>query len=150
VCGPATTVVVTDDRITEVAPAARLRVSDDAQQVDGRGKFLIPGLWGHAIALGLTTYTQGTRAFRGAEIEKGKLANLVLLDANPLIAISNTMKINAVVTNGRLFRKTDLADLLAGRSGGEQMKTPYWNFALLSMVVRPRGSGHMTRRQLPQ
>lgn len=33
--------------------------------------------------------------------EKGKLADLVLLDANPLADISNTRKINAVAVNGR-------------------------------------------------
>ena len=34
-------------------------------------------------------------------IEKGKLADLVLLDSNPLADISNAKKINAVVVNGR-------------------------------------------------
>jgi imidazolonepropionase-like amidohydrolase len=40
-------------------------------------------------------------------IQKGKLADLVLLDATPLENIGNTRKISAVVANGRLFdRKT--------------------------------------------
>jgi imidazolonepropionase-like amidohydrolase len=43
----------------------------------------------------------------------GKLADLVLLDANPLSVITNTTRINAVVANGRLFRRADLDDLLA-------------------------------------
>ncbi|MGI8581075.1 MAG: amidohydrolase family protein [Chitinophagaceae bacterium] len=38
-------------------------------------------------------------------VEVGKLADLVLLDANPLVDISNTRKINAVVANGRLLTK---------------------------------------------
>lgn len=46
-------------------------------------------------------------------IEKGKLANLVLLDANPLENISNTKKINAVVLNGRLFDRNALDKMLA-------------------------------------
>ncbi len=46
-------------------------------------------------------------------IEKGKLADLVLLDANPLTDISNTRKINAVVTNGRYLSKEFLDKMLA-------------------------------------
>jgi imidazolonepropionase-like amidohydrolase len=45
-------------------------------------------------------------------VEKGKLADLVLLDANPLDNISNTQKISAVVLNGRYFSRTDLDAIL--------------------------------------
>jgi hypothetical protein len=45
-------------------------------------------------------------------IEKGKFADLVLLDANPLTDISNTRKINAVVVNGRLLNRKDLEEML--------------------------------------
>jgi hypothetical protein len=45
-------------------------------------------------------------------VEVGKLADLVLLDANPLQDISNTRKINAVVANGRLLTRKDLDNLL--------------------------------------
>ena len=47
-------------------------------------------------------------------IEPGKLADLVLLDANPLEDIRNTQKIRAVVGDGRLYRRADLDQLLAG------------------------------------
>jgi imidazolonepropionase-like amidohydrolase len=46
-------------------------------------------------------------------IEPGKLADLVLLDANPLEDIRNTQKIRAVVADGRLYRRADLERLLA-------------------------------------
>jgi predicted amidohydrolase len=46
-------------------------------------------------------------------IQPGKLADLVLLEANPLDDIANTRRINAVVFGGRLFRKSDLEDMLA-------------------------------------
>lgn len=46
-------------------------------------------------------------------IEKGKIADLVLLDANPLEDISNTQRINAVVVNGRYLPKEALQRMLA-------------------------------------
>jgi manganese oxidase len=46
-------------------------------------------------------------------IEAGKLADLVLLDANPLVDIRNTQRIRAVMADGRLYRRADLDRLLA-------------------------------------
>jgi imidazolonepropionase-like amidohydrolase len=46
-------------------------------------------------------------------IEKGKLADLVLLDVNPLTDIGNTRKIAAVVLNGRYLPKETLQKMLA-------------------------------------
>jgi len=46
-------------------------------------------------------------------VEAGKVADLVLLDANPLDEISNTRKIAAVVVNGRLITKAELRKMLA-------------------------------------
>ena len=45
-------------------------------------------------------------------IEVGKIADLVLLDANPLDDIHNTQKIAAVIVGGRLLRRADLDALL--------------------------------------
>lgn len=47
-------------------------------------------------------------------IGRGKLADLVLLDANPLVDIGNTRRINAVVANGRYLSKEALQEMLAG------------------------------------
>jgi hypothetical protein len=44
-------------------------------------------------------------------VAEGRLADLVLLDANPLQDITNTTRIRAVVAGGRLYRRADL-DLL--------------------------------------
>jgi len=46
-------------------------------------------------------------------IEKGKIADLVLLDANPLAEIGNTRKVNAVVVGGTLITKPELDKMLA-------------------------------------
>jgi imidazolonepropionase-like amidohydrolase len=45
-------------------------------------------------------------------VEAGKLADLVLLEGNPLADIANTQRIRAVVGNGRLYRRSDLNRLL--------------------------------------
>jgi adenine deaminase len=65
----------------------------------------------------LQTATINPAKFFGKEtelgtIEKGKLADLILLDADPLADISNTKKINAVVLNGRLFDRSALGKIL--------------------------------------
>ncbi len=38
-------VIIAGDRITGVTDARRARIPAGAQVIDGRGKFLIPGLW---------------------------------------------------------------------------------------------------------
>ena len=46
-------------------------------------------------------------------VEKGKLADLVLLDADPLVDIANTKKINAVVVGGKLVNRAALDEMLS-------------------------------------
>lgn len=46
-------------------------------------------------------------------IESGKLADLVLLDADPLDNIRNTQRVNAVMANGKLFRRAELDKMLS-------------------------------------
>ena len=38
------TVIVRDGRITEIGPAAKIKLPDGAQRIDGKGKYLMPGL----------------------------------------------------------------------------------------------------------
>jgi imidazolonepropionase-like amidohydrolase len=65
----------------------------------------------------LQTATSNTAKFLGKEaelgsIETGKIADLVLLSANPLEDIRNTQKIKAVIANGRLFDRAALDQML--------------------------------------
>jgi hypothetical protein len=45
-------------------------------------------------------------------VTKGKLAELVLLEENPMLEIGNTERIAAVITHGRLLQKQDLDALM--------------------------------------
>ena len=64
----------------------------------------------------LQTATRNAGQFFGLSdtgtIEKGKRADLVLLDANPLADIANTRKIRSVVLAGRYLSREDLDGLL--------------------------------------
>jgi imidazolonepropionase-like amidohydrolase len=79
----------------------------------------------------LQTATLNPAKFLGMDdrlgtIEKGKLADLVLLDANPLDDIRNTQNIAAVIVNGRYLSRADLDKMLAGveAAAGGKSKDP--------------------------
>jgi imidazolonepropionase-like amidohydrolase len=92
------------------------------------GVYIFPGFSLHEelqrfVAAGFTplealqTATVNPAQFFGMEarlgsVQSGKLADLVLLRANPLADIANTQKIAAVFANGRYFSSTDLQNLL--------------------------------------
>ena len=94
------------------------------------GVYIFPGFSLHEelqrfVAAGFTpaealqTATLNPARFFGMEdklgtIEKGKLADMVLLDENPLEEIRNTQKIAGVVLNGRYLSRADLDKMLAG------------------------------------
>jgi len=74
---------------------------------------------GFTPAESLRTATLNPAIFMGEQadygtVTAGKVADLVLLDANPLDDIRNTRKISAVVLNGRLLDRGEL-DLMLGK-----------------------------------
>jgi imidazolonepropionase-like amidohydrolase len=92
------------------------------------GVYIVPGFSLHDelanfVEAGLTpmealqTATSNPARFLGMEasfgsVEPGKIADLVLLSANPLEDIGNTRKISVVVANGRLFDRAALDQAL--------------------------------------
>jgi imidazolonepropionase-like amidohydrolase len=92
------------------------------------GVYIFPGFSLHEelqrfVAAGFTplealqTATINPAKFLGLEgqmgtIARGKFADLVLLNANPLDDIRNTQKIAGVVANGRYFSREDLDEML--------------------------------------
>ncbi len=67
----------------------------------------------------LQTATLNPARFFGMEeqlgtVEGGKLADMVLLTANPLVDIANTQKIAGVIVNGRYLRRAETDKMLAG------------------------------------
>ena len=66
----------------------------------------------------LQTATLNPARFLGRDdmgsVDQGKIADLVLLQANPLAKIDNTRRIEAVVLNGRYLSHAELARMLKG------------------------------------
>ncbi|MBI4889119.1 MAG: amidohydrolase family protein, partial [Acidobacteria bacterium] len=96
---------------------------------DSADSYVFPGFAVHDELLELVTAgltpaeALKTATWNGAEflgrlselgsIEQGKLADLVLLNANPLADIRNTRKISAVVLNGCHFDRPALDEMLS-------------------------------------
>jgi imidazolonepropionase-like amidohydrolase len=59
-------------------------------------------------------------------IEPGKVADLVLLEADPLAAITNTRRIAAVVLRGRLLERNDLESLLSAVAAMPDVRVNDW------------------------
>jgi imidazolonepropionase-like amidohydrolase len=92
------------------------------------GVYIFPGFSLHEelqrfVAAGFTplealqTATVNPAQFFGMQdqlgtIEKGKLADLVFLDGNPLEDIKNTQKVSGIVLNGRFYSRSDLQKML--------------------------------------
>jgi imidazolonepropionase-like amidohydrolase len=134
-------VIVDGDRIVAVQPTGGGAHIAEAQIVDGRGGFLIPGLWDmHAHAFDANGLLQELGLFVDAgfsplealqtativparflhreqqfgSIKPGRAADLVLLDDDPTRNVRNTTKIRAVILRGELLDRAALDSMLAG------------------------------------
>ena len=103
------------------------------------GVYIFPGFSLHEelqrfVAAGFTplealqTATLNPARFFGMEdrlgtVETGKIADLVLLKANPLDDITNTQKIAAVILGGRYFSSKDLEKMLAGVEAAARLQS---------------------------
>jgi hypothetical protein len=90
-------------------PDAGFKTHADMAILVDRGMTPLQAL--QAATLNPAKAIQGTDSL--GTVAAGKLADLVLLDANPLADITNTTQIRAVVANGRYFDRAALDGLIA-------------------------------------
>jgi imidazolonepropionase-like amidohydrolase len=114
----AMTVVIRNGRIAELGEAARVKLPNGARIIEGRGKFLIPGLWdmhGHLTDAGEGALTQliengvtGVRDMGGdlelvqrwrREIEQGRRIGPHIVAAGPLLDGPTKSKWHVVANN---------------------------------------------------
>jgi imidazolonepropionase-like amidohydrolase len=55
-------------------------------------------------------------------LEAGKLADLVVLDADPTVDIRNSDKVHRVMLGGRLYDPVTMNEVVTG----SRMRAPYW------------------------
>lgn len=80
---------------------------------------------GMTPAAALRTATINPARYSGLElgsVAQGKLADLVLLDGNPLTDIGNTTKIRALIANGRFLDRAELDALLEKAKASNQAR----------------------------
>src|SRR5262245_38244807 len=96
---PGMTVLVRGQRIAGIGKSGRLKVPSDARNVDGRGKFLIPGLWDMHVHMAFGDWIPG-----------GKEVALPLFVANGVTGVRDMggdldvlVKWRAEISNGTLI-----------------------------------------------
>ncbi|MBI2407174.1 MAG: amidohydrolase family protein [Gemmatimonadetes bacterium] len=106
----------TDANDTFVFPGAS--VHDELGELVKAG--LSPAEALRAATLSGATYLGRTADF--GTVQAGRYADLLLLDANPLVNIANSQRIHAVVLGGRVFDRSALDSLLSAVDGDSRAK----------------------------
>ncbi len=96
------TVVVRGDQIVAMGPTGQVRVPDDAVQIDGRGKFLMPGLADMHMHIGATGPRHAERI-------------MFLLLANGVTTIRNVDYLDSKVAMGLVLGAINSTELIQGR-----------------------------------
>ena len=104
---------LTEEGFRQVREAARLLAGRPA-----RGETEIKRLISSPYTRALQTATINPAKFLDklsdfGTVEKGKIADLVLLDADPVNDVGNTQKISAVFSNGRYYSRAQLDHMLS-------------------------------------
>lgn len=116
---PGRTVIVSGEHITAVGAPGAVTIPSVATVIDGSEKYLIPGLWDMHVhtttdrntrkiifPLLVTHGVTGIRSMATdslGSIEPGKLADLILIDGDPTINISEIRRVVTVIKDGRVY-----------------------------------------------
>jgi imidazolonepropionase-like amidohydrolase len=100
-------VIVRGGVISAIGDAKKVGIPKNAQRIEGKNKFLIPGLTDMHVHL-MSDEDEFPDALAEDELKIMKRADLVLLEANPLDDISNTERRAGVMINGRYFPQAEM------------------------------------------
>ncbi|MGE3704422.1 MAG: amidohydrolase family protein, partial [Vicinamibacterales bacterium] len=90
--------------------------SPNAFQTHGSLKaYVLAGMTPYQALRAATVTPAEALGLPAGTIEPGKLADLAIVEGNPLENIADTLRVRRVVANGRVY---ELADLLSGRIAG--------------------------------
>jgi imidazolonepropionase-like amidohydrolase len=102
------TVLIKDKRITALGPRDKVSVPAGANVIDGAGKFVTPGFIDTNVHISMYANLETLARYlpRATEVVTegvGKIADLLVLDADSLASISNIRKLRTIVKDGRVI-----------------------------------------------
>jgi imidazolonepropionase-like amidohydrolase len=126
--GPPSTVVIEGDAIVAIGPAGQVRVPREARRVDGRGRFLIPGLWdmGSFVLDGRRAGAPGAFELMIAYGVTGTRDLGTAMPAAEIAALDRAVAAGEVVGPRLIWTGATLSHTLGGRavSGASSSRTP--------------------------
>jgi hypothetical protein len=107
---PDQTVVIKGDRIARVGPASRIKPAGDIRVIDGRGKFLIPGLWDMHVHLGPLDHSVATAWSLPLLVANGITGVRSMFDDLALIRKLRTGIANGTIAGPRIVASGPILD----------------------------------------